>query len=742
MVNTSNTIYHIQYDFTLGEDITVPANCVLEFDGGSISGNYTITFNGTIIDSELYRILPNSCRGSIKNSIIYPEWFSDTNSNMTSAINACVNLIKNGNSNITILLTKDVYRIEPGITIDASVTLKSEVHSKICIIEGQSDSFYLYHHLFYLFNSNIVIDGIVFDQLIENDKDLPIHSNVGGRDMQEYCICTYKCPYLTIKNCVFNFIGVNAVNIDCCYDTEVSTVYNNTFNFYRNTNTASPNYDVSALWFIGSYHEAYKNTINGNCAGSDFNMQGGIESHGWEGKINGNSIYNTNVGVNIVSLEDDKYDHPGMDNPIDDSKQRYFKDNYFVNCRDCFCFWPYYIQHDIQNILISNNIAEGVRTFVRCVIDLSGQVKVEDNVVTKVSKINNVQIKSNTVKGYFKAIDAYGPNVDSHSDAAISLLGYCDIDGFSIINNNFDGFPLHLVSTNFINSSVYNPTINIDFKNNICNNCFNSICSQPIGMNYTLFWLGQIGYISLLNNIFHTKITDRNNQMVIVSAYNETNKQGKERTLILKENTFVNNDLNEMYCPSYVNITTDIKNNPHRAFAKNPQIFTTEPTRMYLLDRYYNMNSCVHTITNGHKTATSFAVTPETKIKNIGENICSVTGLATTNNINYGDIIQCTYNSGTIYINIISIGVHELYGYIAYAPSSFTVETEYAVSSLAHRQWLLRNLTLVNSGASRPNYAAVSVGYCFFDTSLGKPIWVKSIASNVVTWVDATGTAV
>lgn len=38
MINKSNTIYIIQYDFTLGENITIPANCVLEFDGGSISG--------------------------------------------------------------------------------------------------------------------------------------------------------------------------------------------------------------------------------------------------------------------------------------------------------------------------------------------------------------------------------------------------------------------------------------------------------------------------------------------------------------------------------------------------------------------------------------------------------------------------------------------------------------------------------------------------------------------------------
>ena len=55
MINDENTIYVIQYDFVLRENITVPANCVLEFDGGSLSnasGNsYTLTGNNTVIDS-------------------------------------------------------------------------------------------------------------------------------------------------------------------------------------------------------------------------------------------------------------------------------------------------------------------------------------------------------------------------------------------------------------------------------------------------------------------------------------------------------------------------------------------------------------------------------------------------------------------------------------------------------------------------------------------------------------------
>lgn len=51
MINKANTIYVIQYDYDLKEaSINIPENCVLQFDGGSLS-NGTITGNGTSIDS-------------------------------------------------------------------------------------------------------------------------------------------------------------------------------------------------------------------------------------------------------------------------------------------------------------------------------------------------------------------------------------------------------------------------------------------------------------------------------------------------------------------------------------------------------------------------------------------------------------------------------------------------------------------------------------------------------------------
>lgn len=56
MINKANTIYVIQYDYDLKEaSINIPENCVLQFDGGSLS-NGNITLNNTSISSKCNKI--------------------------------------------------------------------------------------------------------------------------------------------------------------------------------------------------------------------------------------------------------------------------------------------------------------------------------------------------------------------------------------------------------------------------------------------------------------------------------------------------------------------------------------------------------------------------------------------------------------------------------------------------------------------------------------------------------------
>lgn len=76
MINKANTIYVIQYDYDLKEaSINIPENCVLQFDGGSLS-NGTIVGNNTKIKTELEKIFNNITIDGDWNVVeAHPEWF-------------------------------------------------------------------------------------------------------------------------------------------------------------------------------------------------------------------------------------------------------------------------------------------------------------------------------------------------------------------------------------------------------------------------------------------------------------------------------------------------------------------------------------------------------------------------------------------------------------------------------------------------------------------------------------------
>ena len=64
MISATNTKYIIKYDYVLGENVTVPTGCILEFDGGSITnstGNsYTLTGTATkVVNLYNYTIFSN-----------------------------------------------------------------------------------------------------------------------------------------------------------------------------------------------------------------------------------------------------------------------------------------------------------------------------------------------------------------------------------------------------------------------------------------------------------------------------------------------------------------------------------------------------------------------------------------------------------------------------------------------------------------------------------------------------------
>lgn len=68
-----NAIYVIHYDFALTEDITMPENCILDFEGGSLSGG-TITGNNTSIRPAAYSIFNDCVIKKFNLPYIDPRW--------------------------------------------------------------------------------------------------------------------------------------------------------------------------------------------------------------------------------------------------------------------------------------------------------------------------------------------------------------------------------------------------------------------------------------------------------------------------------------------------------------------------------------------------------------------------------------------------------------------------------------------------------------------------------------------
>lgn len=112
-IDQANTIYVIKYDYDLqNSSLTIPANCVLEFEGGSIC-NGTIIANNTVIDASAVRIfnIETYLEGTWNVTYWYPEWFGAIGDGQTDDTQALQKL--NGKSillsNKTYLCTNLVY---------------------------------------------------------------------------------------------------------------------------------------------------------------------------------------------------------------------------------------------------------------------------------------------------------------------------------------------------------------------------------------------------------------------------------------------------------------------------------------------------------------------------------------------------------------------------------------------------------------------------------------------------------
>lgn len=247
MINNSNTIYHIQYDYNLnGGTLTVPEGCTLDFQGGSFA-NGTIIGNNTKIKSGLQSIFSTSItiQGSWNILESFPEWFGASGNGVT---NDTIPFIKALGFNCSVILSNN-YNLN-GNTVQIT-------GQNISIIgKGHSD------------NTGVITNGclkLVSPSRFITIKSLKIintNSSVSYGILAEESITKLILDDIYVTGCI-----IAGISLTDCWDTVI-----------QNSNFTSNNYGLqlkscysSSIRKCNAYYNNIGLDVNGD-AGSYYDM--------------------------------------------------------------------------------------------------------------------------------------------------------------------------------------------------------------------------------------------------------------------------------------------------------------------------------------------------------------------------------------------------------------------------------------------------------------------------------------
>lgn len=199
----TNTIYEIRYDFTLDSDLTIPAGCVLRFNGGSISGAYTLTGNNTKIEAAPTKIFGTNIliAGTWNVLFALPVWFGAIGDGATDDTNAIKNCF----------LLKCPVSLRGNYVISQSVRAYNSISGNGSSLIYNADCF-----LYYESAADLTIDGI----------------NINGQSLSQFGIRFNNVQNVVMCNCTVENIGnssiaqVSAINFMISTSCKNAYIYN------------------------------------------------------------------------------------------------------------------------------------------------------------------------------------------------------------------------------------------------------------------------------------------------------------------------------------------------------------------------------------------------------------------------------------------------------------------------------------------------------------------------------------
>ena len=395
MLAKENTIYIIQYDYNLNnQTITIPDNCVLQFEGGSIRGG-TINFSNTSLSGDIN--ITSNVTGNILNSFANIVWFgakenTDSTSAIQNAINVCNRVyIPKVSEGALFIIQEDIY-------INKPTQIYGELGNKIGNLEDIT-TLTLFKVInteyVYFYNLNLT-NGTASTERVTGETSGAINID--------------NCTNITIDNCkidnIFGHWGVkvrNTTNIKVEYTSFSNITYNMLF-----------------------FEEGCRNILVNNCS-----------------FINVTSLYEADRKYMVST---------GVTNYTDQFPIRV--DNFKVT--NCYfennSFWEAIDSHGGTNIIIENNIIKDCAIGIAVNADNRPALSIPtDNVIIQNNYIKGWENKINYfgINATSGVYDYFGTNyhiannivIDYNTDnnnisGAIRLVG---LRNATVINNTVRG---------------------------------------------------------------------------------------------------------------------------------------------------------------------------------------------------------------------------------------------------------------------------------------------------------------
>lgn len=720
MISKPNNIYVIQYDYELASNITIPENCVLEFNGGSINGAYNITGTNTGIEACLVEIFNTdiTLAGTWNVAEAYPEWFgakvNDNTFDSTSAIQKTIDSLLN-------------VKLQIG-----TYYLKSANNNGVCISMPYCATISGF--------SNTLNDGNYYDR--------------------------FSClKVVTESENEIVALGISRAN-------KITDL------FIRGNGSSGVVTGIKNIANVSRYHHISNVQIS-NCLK-------GIEAKVYSTSFENLLIYYCSYGIYVSG-----------DNTTDNTTLTFIKCS--VNNCAAYCFklekiiYASFVSCGADFVGYANegtfdpSILEAAYVFKSCrTVSLVGCGNENCVRALKLDLCVNMNIELISLGAYIVAYETY---IERHFDIIYSQNIILSLNTNSIGNLpentkllrykhymlatypiNIIGLPLNRISFDHsdepsINDEDFQKRVIIESVTNtevaLSNNI--TLSRSTCGIKTTSIYNIAASTTRYLNSrqkdVFGTKtiIFQGNGQdtsnlqfdistPIIIEGYEKVifkNLRIKFSTsftgnyaIKLKNTQFVFDNCSFIGAP----------NNIKRYFeCENSQI-------TFINTAFYNIPSNVKDVANIAVMATAdlsiiktWGMVDNKLCLPIECRVVATDGVTKFINKDfrlnfagfyvYNELADLT----SVFTNLYTIEKTALANAIFYLSSA---SVRYVCTAIALKKLDDANLNAKRIGTTRPSSGEVSVGFCFFDTSISKPIWVSSVSGDTVTWVDAAGTQV